>query len=215
MKKMKTVYVAMTAALLSLSAFAGDKMTEKSLKEKISSWPVESREATDFMIKKYGLPAGVTDEMLVWIGTKPFKRSIVYKEAITHNFPMEHKDVLEQFIDYKAPSSDKVARIWEFDGSVILGRTSGEMSARCDKEAANLLALNLANDVINGKRTAEEARMEYGKQIMAMKDGKPEEYTKKLVFTPAGASSGDSDRDIMSEVKSMQAEEAKEMTTEE
>jgi hypothetical protein len=69
--------------------------------------------------------------------------------------------------------------------------------------------------VINGKRTAEEARMEYGKQIMAMKDGKPEEYTKKLVFTPAGASSGDSDRDIMSEVKSMQAEEAKEMTTEE
>jgi len=208
MKKINTALTVVTAALLSLSSYAG--MSKKDLDKKISSWSPESKEATDFMVKKYGLPTGVTDTMLVWSDSKPFKRSIVYKEAITHNFPMEHKDVLEQFINYKAPSSEKVSKIWEFDGSVVLNKTGGEISARCDKEAANLLALNLTNDIVNGKRTVEEARIEYGKQVLAMKDGSPQEYTKKLVFSPADSSAGDPDKSIMDKVKKMQAQEADE-----
>ena len=37
------------------------------------------------------------------------------------------------------------------DGSVSVHRTVGEISAKCDFEGANFLALNLANDVITGK----------------------------------------------------------------
>ena len=33
-----------------------------------------------------------------------------------------------------------------FDGAVIVERTKGEMSARCDREAANVLALNLVSE---------------------------------------------------------------------
>jgi hypothetical protein len=38
------------------------------------------------------------------------------------------------------------------------------MSARCDKEAANFLAINLANDVATGVKTMEGARLIIHKQ---------------------------------------------------
>jgi hypothetical protein len=189
-----------------------NKITQKSVNEHIASWSKDSQKASDFMINKYGLPSGMTDDMLVWNDVKPFKKSIVYKEAITHKFPMEHKDVLEHFINYKAPSSDAVAKVWDFDGSVILERTKGEMSARCDKEGANILALNLADQVIKGERSVEEARMEYGRQIMAMKNKEPKKLTQKLVFTPAQEAAGDPGESIMDQLKkdqTKQAEEAK------
>ncbi len=53
---------------------------------------------------------------------------------------MKHTDLLEQFIDYKVPL-DKYDDLAKFDGSVGVNRTKGELSARCDAEAHNLLAL--------------------------------------------------------------------------
>ncbi len=47
---------------------------------------------------------------------------------------------------------DKYEDLAMFDGSVIVERTKDEISARCDKEEMNLLALNLANDVAAGKK---------------------------------------------------------------
>jgi hypothetical protein len=211
---MKTIGLTLLIGVLGISSAFGNlsKITKESVQEHVSSWPKESKEATDFMIKKYGLPSGATGDMLVWTDVKPFKRSIVYKEAVSHDFPMKHNDVLEHFIDYKAPTSDAVAKVWDYDGSVILERTKGEMSARCDKEGANILALNLADQVIKGERSVEEARMEYGRQIMAMKDNKPKELTQKLVFSSSQGKTGDPGQPIMDQIKkeTKQAEEAEE-----
>src|ERR1700730_5479015 len=44
-----------------------------------------------------------------------------------------------------------------FDGSVLVDRTKGEMSARCEGEAANFLALNLADDIVHGRKDVESA----------------------------------------------------------
>lgn len=88
----------------------------------------------------------------------PWKRTILYKEEIPHDFPKPHTDLLQQFIDYKTPV-DKFDELATYDGSVIVERTKGEISARCDKEEMNFLALNLANDVATGNKTVEEARM--------------------------------------------------------
>ncbi len=197
-----TLSASLLTLALSLPALAGPTkaISKEDLKKHVSGWSKEAEEASDFMFKKYGSPNGMTPEMVVWTEVKPFKRSILYKEPVTHKFPMEHKDVLEHFIDYKAPEAQKVAELWQFDGSVILERTKGEMSARCDKEAANILALNLADDIVNGKRSVEEARMEYGRQIMALKDGNPMEITQKLVFSPT-SSAGDQDQPIMDKIK--------------
>ncbi len=59
-----------------------------------------------------------------------------------------------------------------YDGSVVLERTSGEISARCDKEGANFLALNLAHDIVTGKRSVQDARKMYGEQAIAMMAGR-------------------------------------------
>jgi hypothetical protein len=45
-----------------------------------------------------------------------------------------------------------------FDGSILVDRTRGEVAARCDSEAANVLGLNMVHELVTGKRTVEEAR---------------------------------------------------------
>jgi hypothetical protein len=71
-------------------------------------------------------------------------------------------------------------------------KMEGTIAARCDKEENNLLALNLAYDVITGKKSVEEARKAYGEMIkMAMSGNKPE-YMKKLIFS-SNMSAPDSD----------------------
>jgi hypothetical protein len=73
-----------------------------------------------------------------------------------HNFPAPHHGSVESFVDYRLPTATFTEL--EFDGSVIAERTAGEVSARCHDEQANLLALNLTNDVATGAKTVAEAR---------------------------------------------------------
>lgn len=160
-----------------MNAAQVDKMT--------NGWPKASREAIQFMQKKYGAPAAMTNDMVVWGKTGPWKRTVIFKAEVPHNFPGPHTDVMQQWVDYKAPQAmyDDLAM---YDGSVVLERTAGEASARCDKEAANFLALNLTDEISRGKITVAAARMKYGEQIMMMKAGKPAPYTEKLMFTASG-----------------------------
>ncbi|NGS82616.1 hypothetical protein G6X37_09665, partial [Staphylococcus aureus] len=90
----------------------------------------------------------------------PWKRTIVYKDPVPHNFPTPHLDFLKQTIDYKVPVHlyDAIAA---FDGSVYLDRTTGEASAKCHEEAMNFLSLNLLNDIVTGKRDVQGAKAFY------------------------------------------------------
>ena len=54
----------------------------------------------DQTISKYGAPNEATASRLIWYNTGPWKRTIVYRDEVPHNFPKPHTDVLEQFIDY-------------------------------------------------------------------------------------------------------------------
>lgn len=40
-----------------------------------------------------------------------------------------------------------MSELVRFDGSVIIDRTAGEVAARCDMEAMNILTLNLVHDI--------------------------------------------------------------------
>jgi len=156
-------------------------------KSTIAKWPEVSRMVAQMMIDKYGQPHGVTPDMLVWKNNGPWKRTIVSRETVQHNFPTPHPDLLEQFINYKVPV-DKYDDMAAYDGSVILERTKGEMSARCDAEGANFLAINLGNDVATGKRTTEQARAYYTQAMKTFKEtGQMDPYMKGFVFTvPTG-----------------------------
>ena len=106
---------------------------------------------------------------------------------------MRHEDVLEQGIDYRVPPEmfDDLAR---YDGSVIVERTKGEISARCDKEGANFLALNLAHEIVAGKRSVDDARAEYARQVQAMMNKQPAPLTERLMFSPMKGNSADPDK---------------------
>ena len=103
------------------------------------------------MIKCYGPPHEACDSTMAWNGPGPWKRIVAYRDFSNHNFPAPHIDAVESFLSLNVPP-EKVSELSRFDGSVVVNRTRGEISARCHDEEANFLALNLAYDIITGKR---------------------------------------------------------------
>lgn len=163
----------------------------------LQSWEEHPRKVAQDMMGKYGPPHEITEQRLIWHGTGPWKRTELINETIDHRFPLPHKDMLLQVVDFQVPA-DKFDDIAEFDGSVIAERTRGELGARCDKEAANFLAVNLAHDIATGRRSAEEAKKIYTEQIIAMANGQPAPLTQKLAFQPM-RNAGDPGRMTMDE----------------
>lgn len=150
--------------------------------EVIGKWDKEPRESAERLIKEYGEPDEISDSMLVWHETKDgWKRSELTNHPTPHKFPAEHNDILEQFIDYKVPIG-MFSTLAAFDGSIVADRTRGEMSARCGGTSMNFVAINLAHDIITGKRTVDLARCEYAKLYQAYKDGEEPEYTQGFQF---------------------------------
>lgn len=160
-----------------------DQTEVRSEREMMSDWHEDARTAYDQMTQEYGQPDAMTEKRAVWYDNGPWKRTIIRSEGIPHNFPMEHNDVMEQVVNYRV-STDMVDDLAEYDGSVMVERTSGELSARCDMEAANYLALNLAYEMVEEDLGVDEARQKYGEEIGALKRGEPTEYTQALLFDP-------------------------------
>ena len=158
----------------------------------LADWPDVSSEVAQTVMEKYGPPQEATASFLVWHNNGPWKRTILNRDAVPHDFPMPHPDLLEQFIDYQVPP-DKFDELAQYDGSVIVERTKGEISARCDKEEMNLLAINLANDIVEGKRNVEEARQFYAKTAMAFKEGQSDPYVEGFVFEAPDGETADPD----------------------
>jgi len=169
----------------------------------IAKWPVSSQKAAQEMLDKYGLPQGITNEMLVWNKTGLFKKTIVYKEDTINLFPERHSDVLEQVVDFAVPK-DKVLHLWEFDGSISIDKVKGELIARNQSEEMNVLALNLAVEIIAGKFTPEQARKEFSSTWEAFKRGNASQYVTNLNFSQS-SNSGNPDQSIP--VIKMQAQE--------
>ena len=148
----------------------------------LTNWPEASKMAVEEITAKYGKPDGVTADELFWLKKGIWKKICISKMESKHSFPIEHTDMMQTTISYNVPE-DKMDDLGKFDGSVTFDRTQGTMSARCDKEANNFLALNLANDIVLGKKTVVQARKAYGDIIKEkMKGGHPT-YMEKLSFT--------------------------------
>lgn len=172
--------------------------------EIISGWPESSREAAQLVIDAYGEPDEAVETQLTWHEAGPWKRIVATKAFYEHNFPAPHIDAVESFIDYHVPV-EKFSELAAFDGSVIVERTAGEVSARCHDEQANFLALNLMHDIVTGKKTAQEAREYYAKEFADYRRKKPTPYMEKLRFTPAGKDAADPDERMLSDADLKQA----------
>ncbi len=174
----------------------GMTVTQQAFDEIVGMWPEVSLKVAQTVAEKYGLPQEATPSLLIWQKNGPWKRTILNRDAVPHDFPMPHPDLLEQFIDYQVPP-DQFDELAQYDGSVIVERTKGEISARCDKEEANFLAINLANDIVTGQRTVEEARAFYAETMMAFMNGQSDPYIEGFLFEVPEGNTGDPDQPAM------------------
>lgn len=163
--RLKTVAVNLASAAKAQTLEPGGEKPTRTLADPetvdavMAAWPAASRNAAEEIIGKYGPPNEAVPSRLIWYDNRPWKRTVVYRDEIPHNFPQPHGDVVEQVIDYEVPL-EKVAEVLAFDGSLVIERTAGEVAARCDMEAANVASLNVMHDIVTGRIDAEAARKE-------------------------------------------------------
>jgi hypothetical protein len=164
----------------------------ESIERVIDNWRSQPRETAHRLLNKYGRPDELCDNMAIWHSKGPWKRIVLRNEEIDHQFPRPHRDCLECVIDYRVPV-DKMCDLGRFDGSILYDRTKGEMSARCDSEEANVLALNLAHEIITNQRSVEDARREFGNQIKAYMSDESAPYMEEFRFGPPRGNTSDTD----------------------
>lgn len=150
----------------------------------IAAWGARPRLGAVQILEKYGEPQEASGMKLVWHNAGPFKRIAVMNLETPHDFPLPHVDYMEHTIFYDVPQ-DKLADLLVFDGSSTINRTTGELSARCDLEAHNILTLNLDHDIVTGKKSVAEARKAFGDIVQEEMMGKRPAYTTALQFKPA------------------------------
>lgn len=162
----------------------------------IEGWPNAPKRGARQMLEQYGPPNEATPTKLFWYRAGPWKRIIVTSDVVTHNFPAPHSDFLTQYIDYQVPP-EKFDEIARFDGSCLLDRTSGEVAARCDSEAANTITLNLMHDIVTGKTDVEKAREMFADAMVAYTLGRSAPYAEGLQFAvPEGGTEDEDERVI-------------------
>ncbi|MEX0721573.1 MAG: hypothetical protein WD059_12955 [Balneolaceae bacterium] len=203
---MKPLTISTILAFLILTAFSIDTAAQETqahedhqhASEIIEDWPETAKKTAKEVIDTYGEPDEMTSSLLVWNETEDWNKTMIQREEIDHEFPMPHKDVLYQEIDYDVPTEyfDVLA---VYDGSVIVERTKGTIAARCDKEAANYLAINLAHEIIEDEKSVEEAREFYAQTMKKMMEGETSEYVQGFIFDVSQGDTGDADSAIMDE----------------
>jgi hypothetical protein len=98
-----------------------------------------------------------------------------------------------QEIAHRVPT-DKFDDIAQFDGSVVAARTKGTLSAMCDNEKMNFLAINLAHDVLTGTKTVAEARTSYETIAAKVMNGETDPYVEGFQFAADTGNTGDPDQ---------------------
>ena len=163
----------------------------------IETWPPAPKKMAQDMVRQYGLPNEATPTLLIWHDSGPWKRTIVTSDETAHDFPTPHTDFLSQTINYDVPV-EKLPELARYDGSLIVFRTAGQVTASCDNEAANFLAVNLMHEIVEGRMTAEEARKELGEQQAAWMMNRPAPQAEGITFAaPSEADTGYRDEPVM------------------
>ncbi len=216
-EKLKTAATAMGSDLKVQTFGGAEKTTESVLDMKlvesiINDWNAMAKKMANQTVKQYGSPNEATESRLIWYNNGPWKRTIIYRDEIPHDFPQPHTDVIENYINYSVPP-EKFSELAKFDGSVIVERTRGEVSSRCDMEAANILALNLMNDIVKDELSAEEARDKYCEITSAFMINKPSPYAENLQFDVSKEANYDTDVVMIADEMAKQGmEKVKDMT---
>ena len=192
---------AVMAGLLNFAACSSPKQTRSSapkpvtIKRLTANWNEGSAHLAKWMWDHYGSPTEAAPGSLIWKNVHPFKRITIYREGIDHHFPYQHKDLIEHVVNYRVPIN-RVDEMTEFNGSVLFDRTRGELVARGDGMAMNVLSLNIAHDILSGVINHHKAREKYAHLAQEFFKGRDIHYAKHLLFD-RGTLTADPDETMM------------------
>jgi hypothetical protein len=154
---------------------------ESRVEKHLAGWPEARRKLAATLIEKYGAPQEATPHALIWLEKAPWKRMVLHRVGVKHNFPSAHEDVLEQTVNYRVPV-EKASDLVKYNGSLVVDCTLGELSAHCDSEPQNTIALNIADDIVTGNRTVDEGQAYHAQMVRALQTHVAEAYPRKLKF---------------------------------
>jgi hypothetical protein len=156
-------------------------LSQSRFESAIRNWPENTKKAANETMQKYGTPNEATPTRLTWFNIGPWKYTTISRFEIPHNFPTPHTDYIKQAINYRVPV-EKMCDVAAFDGSIIVDRSAGEVAARGEGEVWNFVALNLMNDIVNGKLSVKQARQSYSEMSSAIRKNRAVPYAEQLQF---------------------------------
>jgi hypothetical protein len=146
----------------------------------ISAWPAYSALAGRAMIEEYGPPDEADASRLAWSDTGPWLRTVVYRAGA---WPYSSQDVLEQAVGYEVPK-EKWPALAGFGHGVSYDALGLELTARASSEEGVFLALNLADEVAQGRMNPKAADRIYARTMAESLAGKSSRYMQGLLFAP-------------------------------
>jgi len=157
------------------------RVNQEDVEQIIASWPAPQQNVARQMLDKYGPPNEATPTRLFWHHNRPLEADRADQRRGRASLARPHTDFLTQYLDYRVPP-ELTHLITMFDGSILVDRTRGEVAARCDSEAANVLGLNMVHELVTGKRTVAEARHISEQNTVAYNGGRAAPYAERLLF---------------------------------
>jgi hypothetical protein len=147
--------------------------------------PDWANRSLNLMIEKYGRPDLVETNRVVWEKKGPWKRIVVWDDmGIGLGLGQMRKATdnnLEEVLAYLVPE-DKRRAVEDFSGRLKVSEDGALLSARSFSEERNFLALNLADEIIRGVKTPQEAKAFDAATLQLADAGKPSPYMKGLLF---------------------------------
>lgn len=132
------------------------------------------------MVEKYGPPDRMGEDRLVWEDRGPWKRIVVWDELGFLDNSAAGRNI-ESTVVYPVPA-DKRMELSSFSGAVRVSADGHELSARSTDEERNMLMLNLADGIVKGRLTVEEARAGYLRALRLDAAGKDQPEMRRLQF---------------------------------
>ncbi|MCX5794996.1 MAG: hypothetical protein NTY77_05845 [Elusimicrobia bacterium] len=125
----------------------------------ISDWAEPARLLAAKLLDEYGPPDRLESGRLVWNDQRLWKRISVWDE-LPGLGPGEGGCLLEETVSYPVPAR-KRPDLAAFSGDIRVSVDGTELSARSLSEERNALAVDLADEIVKGIKTPDQARRFY------------------------------------------------------
>lgn len=171
------VFVSNLAACASTPPEIGKAPKRTPAEEVISAWTPECAAMARNFMEEYGQPDTEDPNQLFWLYNGPWARTIVEERSTT----MEASCRLSQTVPFDLTVNDAAAAE-SFDSRITADPLRSELSVDSDSEQTSFLLVNLAHDVVRGRKTVRQARAAFSRIDALSGAGKASPYTSRLLF---------------------------------